>query len=330
MATRLAAVGGVALCGGLLALTALAWKNGLVFGEPLAPLLYLDGGSSGVLNQVWFSPENTDWIVRTYPIALTLGKYPMQHGNLSVLVLAFVPMLLVVWWGGTRLPRESIVLALAALVGLGAWIVLRPSVLAPRYILPQIICLVPLIAGATDAWLRSSGQRVAVALVVVALVGHTALIAHQAGNDWKRTQLYATGRKPDSLLVGGDSLVAKASPRGRFLVASWYKSYMPAEVLLCTVGAAEKQRLAQPALASSADMWKRLYRNGVTDVFMYRLTHPLILGQEPATDAAPPWLAVEEEVFSPIVSVFRIRPRDGAPPRGPTCDESRAARVAER
>ncbi len=320
--TRLAAVGGVAASAALLAFAALAWKNYIVYSEPLAPFLYLNGDSSGILSQVWFTPENTNWIIQTYPIALTIGKYPMQHGNMSALMLAFLPILFLTWWGGARFPRPSVVLTLAALVGVAAWLILRPSVLAPRYILPQLLCLVPLLAGAADAWLRSGTKPFALTLVIVGLTGHIALIGAQAGNDWLRTQLYATGQNPDGLLLAGVNLGEEAAPHGRFLVASYYKSFMTPEVLLCTLGADEKRRLAETPPTTSAEMWERLYRNGVTDVLLYRPTHPLILGQKPKTHEAPSWLAVTEEVFSPVVSVFHLRPRNGAPPPGPKCEVS--------
>jgi hypothetical protein len=140
-------VGGVVGVGAMLSWTPLVIKNLLVYGEPLAPFLYLDGEHGQLLNQIWFSSENTHWILLSYPIALIFGKYPMQHGNVSPMFLAFLPMLFLAWRNGFRPPRSAVTLAIAGLIGVGIWMLLRPSALAPRYILPLTLCVVPLWRG---------------------------------------------------------------------------------------------------------------------------------------------------------------------------------------
>lgn len=314
--TRLVALSGVAGGAAVLAWASLAIKNFVIYGEPMAPFFYLGGGSGHMLNQVWFSPENTHWILWSYPIALTLGKYPMQHGNVSPLLLAFAPMLLLAWRNGFKPSRSAVTLAVAGLVSVGLWMLLRPSVLAPRYILPMILCVVPLLAGGADYWLSQKVSRFAVVLIVLAMVAHTAYAGLRFNQDWPRTRLYATGQKPEALQVAGARLASDAYPGARFLVATYYKSFLDPDVLTRMIGTKEKARLEHPQPASPAEMWKRLYQNGVTDIMIYRPTHPTLLGQQPLVGEAPEWLDVREENFGPIVSVYRLRPRTGAPPPG--------------
>jgi len=124
-------------------------KNGMLFAAPLAP--FLAGPSDGnLLSQVWFSSEDTRKILLTYPFALVFGRYPMQGGGLSVLFLAFLPFL--IWLSRPSSWRRSVTVAVtvAGLSGVVAWMLLRPSVIAPRYILASLLLFVPILAIAAE------------------------------------------------------------------------------------------------------------------------------------------------------------------------------------
>ena len=81
---------------------------------------------------------------------LVFGRYPMQGGGLSFLFLAFLPFL--IWLSRPLSWRDSRVTALsiAALSGIIAWMVLRPSVIAPRYILVPLLLLTPILTIAVE------------------------------------------------------------------------------------------------------------------------------------------------------------------------------------
>lgn len=114
-------------------------KNAVLFGDPFAPILRLREATPKFdVDQVWFSAEFTRWIVKTYPFAITFGKYPMQHGGVSPMWLMLIPALLMKPWqseGG----RKALWLAAGSLSGLCVWVLLRPSVIAPRYFLPALL-----------------------------------------------------------------------------------------------------------------------------------------------------------------------------------------------
>ena len=114
-------------------------KNGILFGDPFAPILRLRETTPKFdVDQVWFNAEYTRWIVRTYPFAVTFGKYPMQHGGISPMWLMFIPALLMKPWqsvGG----KKAMWLAAGGLVGMCVWVLLRPSVIAPRYFFPALL-----------------------------------------------------------------------------------------------------------------------------------------------------------------------------------------------
>lgn len=175
-----------AVAGGLGVAVLFALKNAFAFGEPLAPFIYLSSDlANPALDQVWYDAEATRWIVATYPLALIFGRYPMQHGNLSPLWLVLVPLAATLW--AVRRHMSSLVtVTLAGVTGVAVWVLLRPSVLAPRYILPALIVLIPIAAiGAERAVANRTYLAVPVALASIGFVGiaaanHVPVVARAA------------------------------------------------------------------------------------------------------------------------------------------------------
>lgn len=124
-------------------------KNELLFHEPFAPFIFLHSQGSKWADQVWFSAQNTLFIILTYPFALTFGQYPMQGGNISVLILAFLPLLLINK-GKDFLKSKQFQILIVVTVGLIFWLIFRPAVLAPRYILATLLFLIPVVAYAVE------------------------------------------------------------------------------------------------------------------------------------------------------------------------------------
>ncbi|MBU3584548.1 hypothetical protein ICN41_11175, partial [Polynucleobacter sp. 15G-AUS-farblos] len=64
----------------LIAFTLGWWiKNAVIYQDPFAPFLQFQATTpSFPLGQAWMSPQNTHWILWTYPLAFTFGLYPMQ------------------------------------------------------------------------------------------------------------------------------------------------------------------------------------------------------------------------------------------------------------
>jgi hypothetical protein len=123
-------------------------KNFMLFSEPLAPFYFFKANGNSWIDQAWYSPEATKFILKTYPLALVFGRYPMQGGTLSALILAFFPLILVLPRGIVLKERQLIQIASVAVLGVGIWMLTRPSVLAPRYILSTLLLFIPV-----SAWL---------------------------------------------------------------------------------------------------------------------------------------------------------------------------------
>lgn len=161
---------------GAILLFTLGWwlKNVMLYGEPLAPLLSFQSATPKfATEQSWFDPEKTRWILKTYPLAVTFGLYPMQHGGISAMWLVLLPALWTRPWqseGG----RKALYLAMGGIVALIVWMVLRPSVIAPRYIFPALLWPLFLLAFGFDRW-RSNKPALA---TIAQLAGVVLLVLH--------------------------------------------------------------------------------------------------------------------------------------------------------
>jgi hypothetical protein len=125
-------------------------KNSVLFGAPLAP--FIGGGDGqGWTNQTWFDVGVTRQIIFTYPFALVFGRYPMQGGNVSFLLLAFFPIWLLFYINGKRISINLRKLFLASVTGVFIWVYLRPSIIAPRYLLATLLIVYPVVAKSVES-----------------------------------------------------------------------------------------------------------------------------------------------------------------------------------
>ena len=129
-------------------------KNLMHFNNPFAPL---SSNGVGWADQTWFSPSTTKRLLLTYPLALTFGSYWGQFGNISWLVLAFLPLVVMLPKSGPLRRNPLAAYSAAAFLGLASLVALWPSMLSPRYFFPQyfLFCL-PAAAGA-EAVTRRNG-----------------------------------------------------------------------------------------------------------------------------------------------------------------------------
>lgn len=230
--------------GFLLALAAtVAWipqllKNSVLFDAPLAPFLGFSGSDSW-LDQVWFSPDVTRRILLTYPLALVFGRYPMQGGGLSFLFLIFLPFL--VWLPRPICWRRSMTTAvtIAAILAVAGWMIMRPSVIAPRYILAPLLLFVPLLALAAESMFvnEPSGNLLRKGVLASILAALTASFWHLlpipgailAGSTQRDTACLLAAAECDSMQI----LRKIARPDERILIASYYPYWLLPSHLQC-------------------------------------------------------------------------------------------------
>jgi len=277
-------------------------KNAILFGAPLAP--FLGGGKDSYLEQVWFSPEVTLRIILSYPFALVFGRYPMQGGGLSVIMAAFAPLVFLAF--KPRFGRGSLLLVVtaAALAGTIAWMLLRPSVIAPRYILATLMLFVPIVAcSAERIWSSSQtptllrlGMFLTVASACAASAWHLIPVP-------KAATLLLMGRMPPCLLASDYckplcALNAVAMPDSRIFFSSFYSYWLQPKFLQRRETTAEIERVA-----GSENPVQELRKLGFSYFVADKTSHQNLVGKViPQLRAAGSECVAESE----SVSVWRI------------------------
>lgn len=281
------AAGLTAAAGALAALVPLLVKNAIAFGQPLAPFVILGDGPGFALDQVWYSTENTRWIVLTYPLALVFGQYPMQHGTLSSIWLAAIPFAFAFL---PTTPAALRRLTFAATIGVAAWIAVRPSVLAPRYILPVLLALLPFAAYGIDALLERARWRALGTACLIALAAAVGLaIVRAVPPNWGTAYFHWKGPDdfPNGLWLAISTVNREAPPNARVFLGTYYSSMLRPDLLACLIKPAEASALL--AAREPAAFWAALASVGVTHLVVERATHAAMFDGrlDPAAAPAP-------------------------------------------
>ena len=265
----------IILAGLILALAPHLIKNGLLFHNPLSPF---GSGGIGWLNQKFFGEDITRRIVLTYPFALTYGSYFGQYGNLSPLILAFLPLAIFLPRPRAVLSSPLTMVTLAALAGLAVWIVDRPSVLAPRYILATLLLLTLLSARAAE-YISLADMRPRVLALSVSILTSITLIAF--GLYFLSNIFFPASVIPsfvgkidecnrDGLYCSAmDKINKVAQPGERILLASYQRYWLRGDLLQCLGGF--------PRDAIGDQFWLELYKEGLSYLFFDKTTHTALL-----------------------------------------------------
>jgi len=280
-------------------------RNWLLTGEPFAPLYYFHNVSFG-LEQSWFTPETTLRIVLTYPFALVFGNYWGQHGNVSVLALAFAPLGLFFLRDQSR---TFWLLALAAVSGLLIWMILRPSTLAPRYILCSLIAGY-LFAAAAAARASLTGTR-AIKIMIWCM---TVYIVVTSANSLRTVaaQSVAYARNGDIETPANDEVFAamrvlnsRAEAGTRISLLSYNRYPLRADLLQCATGG---QDFVKGAPRTLMDHYVKGARFIVIDPVAYKEDMRRVLTE------IPPWADMTLIYDSSSMLVYELTGRASAPP----------------
>lgn len=281
-------------------------KNFIFFGEPLAPFFYFTNSSSELLNQVWFNEVNTSFIIKTYPLALVYGNYPMQDGTLSAFVLILSPA----WFLIKKTPyqkRWSGMFFILGIAGILTWMLIRPSVMAPRYFFSILIPLfIPsglvaekLITSSRSYWIRIPLMISSILILAMFLVDRRPIFRDvffyfQSGvwPECHRASDYCSALRKVNLI---------AEPGDRILTAGYYFYHLRSDLLQCTDSPFEKG-LWQ---TGSDKFWKELYENGFDYVLIQKEFHSDKLREIQANNK-PAWLGLNLIHNDKMTSIYEI------------------------
>lgn len=286
----------------LIAFTPHLIKNAVLFDSPFVPFI---GGASWT-NQTWFSPEDTAWIVMTYPLALIFGRYPMQGGNQSFLLLAFLP--LIYFLPRTETWRRSIIthLTIAAIVGTVTWVVLKPSIIAPRYILVVLLLFIPLAAKAAE-WVYISEVKPRIISTGIVLCILCSLVFNYL--PYKRLSVFISEpNKGDtdncymaSPYCSALKKINRVAEKGaRVYFASYYSYWLRPDLLQCRNNTDDLK-----VIENSDNFMKSLYLRGFTYVALDKAAYPSVRNKF-TNSAVPENLSVESIIETQELIVYRI------------------------
>lgn len=299
-------------------LTPMIVKNTLLFGAPFAPFYGVEGSVLS-LSADWFSPEATRWIVFTYPFALTFGTYPWQYGNISPLALAFGPLMLRLPRPASLMTSKHVQVVLAALAGLAIWVILRPSVFAPRYFLAPLLILALPVAGAVEYLMQPKDRFSCFSailgggLILVLLVS-----LKQFGAIHPLAGPYLLGKVLECDYVGqpckGANVInSDANPDDRVFLLNYYTYYLRPDILqhMGTLRDIKEKNL------SVSQTWEKLYSLGFRYIFVDGSSFAVWDGRLSDVSQRPSSLSVETIFHEGTYRVYRISSKDTARPAAP-------------
>jgi hypothetical protein len=287
-------------------------KNYTLFGEPFAPLLFLKTGGKLLAEQAYFSYEATKHIIMTYPIALVYGMYPMQGGNLSVLVLAFAPLFFLFPEHNKIAAQRFRQVAVIALLGVILWVFVRPSWIMPRYILATLLLFIPLAANGVEKLFSNQAKYfnflrgtvfLSILIVVCTVIPYNRTSFKQfARHIVSKTSDYSPSNSSDSAFELVNRMIL---PGERVFFAGYYGYFFSPEVLQCSNGPNEHTDIILMKASTAPLDWVYLYDRGFKYLLLDKRTHVQMAGAL-QIGTAPPWLSVTKILDDESASIYKI------------------------
>lgn len=286
-------------------------KNWILFSNAAAPFF---GMKKNWADQAqWFSALDTAWIVSTFPFSLVVGKYPLMGGSLSLIWLMALPFTgFACRARGLKSPLMQV--SLSALLGVVCWLIVKPSIFAPRYFLPNLILLMPLPFIGLEryvAWPRCS--RLALGLFG-ALASAVVLIAptEPPAGVWSARpstiyQYAMSDRSKCGLAISDycsifDKLNGEVPAGTRLFVLGFYTYWLDADLL----GRLNTDDEYQSIKTLPPDIWQTLFERGFSTVAVQTASHGRYLSYL-RSSPVPDKLEVVEKYSNSNMPTFSIR-----------------------
>ncbi|MBV5267121.1 MAG: hypothetical protein JZU67_01085, partial [Burkholderiaceae bacterium] len=258
-----------------------------------------------------FSAETTRRIVLTYPLVLTYGSYWAQLGNMSPLLLAFLPLALLVpnpkiFWNG---PVAA--LAIASLTGLVIWVALFPAVPMPRCFLATLILLIVPASWAAE---RFSLQGRISAHIVWAGTFLILLLFYKVNSpfffNWKDAYRNVVAQQAEGIPSGSEvdsypvyrGLNQIAEPGARVFTLTYFKFLLRPDLIQCATRTSE---IPSPLdVENPESFWRRMHSQG----FTYLLAEDTynIVAVDRLIKTKPAWVTFETIVKQGTWGAYRI------------------------
>jgi len=293
----------------------LAWtphllKNWVLFDAPLAPFIELDA----TLRDAWFSSEGASWIIKTYPLTLVFGRYPGQGGNLSFLWLAFSPFIFFLPKAKSFVRSPLIQITITGIVGVGIWMLLRPSWIAPRYIFISLALLIPMVAWAAEqAYEKEVRPHFLRMAIIITTLFALFFVSYPHMQNTVVKIIRNSDVHNDCALSGSYCESFKKfnsiAPLGaRMYFSGYYGYWARSDMLQCQFTSSENRSLA--TMEDANDKWAYLLKRGVSYIVLDRSSDVHAQKMLELSSATPSWLNRELIVDGQKLMVWKIHSND--------------------
>jgi len=242
---------------------------------------------------------------------LIYGNYWGQEGSLSALILAFAPLALFLERPSRWRNSTLLAITMSALIGVLTWVILRPSVFAPRYILAPLMLFALLPARAVEnlfqreerpGWLSKSALASAILIAISVPLAFNEKVFFP-----EKTYQYLTGEMGncgrDYQYCGQLTMLNRNAEFGdRILLGTYQRYWLRSDLLQCLSTAEEEGEIFS---APIEDRWDKLYRQGFQFLVADNITHSHFLdGLD--FENIPDWLDVVEISYDGQIGVYRL------------------------
>lgn len=243
----------------------------------------------------YFSDETTRRIVLTYPVWPFFGSFWAQYGNLSPLMLAFLPVLIWVLWKDRNWSAPIMAIIAAGAAGLLAWIVIFPSVPMPRYFLATLLLFIVPVAWAmervshADRWLNYGVVLAAFACILIFARSWNREIFNVAtAYEYLLGEQSEKNLHIDEVLSRNvyEAINQSAESGARVYLGSYFRFWLRPDLIQCTNGKVDNEISFDAA--NPEKFWLQVYEHGFTYMFMDQ-SYPAFA----ALEKAPDWMRIE-------------------------------------
>ena len=250
-------------------------KNHFFFNNPLAPFY----GTQLSWETEWFSPETTRRILLTYPLIWFFGDYWAQLGRMSLILFMFSPFALFAFLNKSKkLSNSEVLVYISFILAMLFWAVLRPSFVAPRYIMAVLLLLGPIAGRGFDIVLSSYKLPTyfkKYLLIVFCLWSIHSLIQNR-GIGFDPLRLVRLTNATDCKYERGSHCVVieylnKKVPEGsRVLQLNYFTYWLRSDLLQTMMRSDEFNGLDT---MNDKEFWTRVYSRGFRYILLDKATH---------------------------------------------------------
>jgi hypothetical protein len=242
----------------------------------------------------WFSAETTHHLLLTYPLVLIFGNYWAQYGNMSPLLLSFLPLLLLAPWLKKPWNGPVAAISVAAFAGLVAWVALFPAIPMPRYFLAPLLLLIVPAAWAAERWSRrdkvsSLGVSLATLAVLIIFLRVNSLPTLSDAFRYLFVEQTEKGLNHDeaSSYSVYEAINKTADPGARVFLISYFRFWLRPDLIQTSNGAHDLNIVWDDKHPDK--FWRQLHENGFTYLYAEDNASPAMK----ALNTVPDWVAVE-------------------------------------